>query len=231
ERRLGGGSRLAGKNFPNWLNASKNLKWLDVGCGNGASTKFRIERCAPASIIGIDPSQGQIDYARTRPRTKDAEFRVADAQALPFPDNSFDAASMALVIVFVPDPLKAAREMARVVRPGGITAAYMWEFPDGSPIAPLGAAMKALGFKPPERPNVEASARDAMHLAAGRAHRDRDRGDPHSRQLFQFRRVLGLEHRFGRSVRQGARRPDPGCARAIESAPAAAAPDCDGWEC
>src|SRR5262249_12668150 len=54
------------------------------------------------------------------------------------------------------------REMARVVRPGGITAAYMWEFPDGSPIAPLGAAMKALGFKPPERPNVEASARDAM---------------------------------------------------------------------
>ena len=162
ERLMDRWSRLAGEKFLNWLNASKNLKWLDVGCGNGAFTQLLIERCAPASIIGIDPSQGQIDYARTRPRTKDAEFRVADAQALPFPDNSFDAASMALVIVFVPDPLKAAREMARVVRPGGITAAYMWEFPDGSPIAPLGAAMKALGFKPPERPNVEASARDAM---------------------------------------------------------------------
>src|SRR5215813_3131948 len=81
ERLMGRWSRLAGEKFLNWLNASKNLKWLDVGCGNGAFTQLLIERCAPASIIGIDPSQGQIDYARTRPRTKDAEFRVADAQA------------------------------------------------------------------------------------------------------------------------------------------------------
>src|SRR5262249_47062278 len=107
-------------------------------------------------------AQGQIDYARTRPGAKGAEFRVADALALPFPDNSFDAASMALVIVFVPDPLKAVREMARVVRPGGLVAAYMWDFPHHTPLTPLGAAMKALGFEPPERPNAEASARDAM---------------------------------------------------------------------
>ena len=92
-----------------------------------------------------------------------AEFRVADAQALPVPDNSFDAAAMALVIVFVPDPMKAVREMARAVRPGGIVATYMWEFPDGFPPAPLVAAMKDLGLALPERPSVEASARDAMH--------------------------------------------------------------------
>ena len=97
-----------------------------------------------------------------RPGTKRAEFRVADAQALPFPDKSFDAAAMALVIVFIPDPAKAAREMARVVRPGGIVATYMWEFPDGFPLAPLAATMKDLGLTPPERPNVEASGRDAM---------------------------------------------------------------------
>ena len=162
ERLMGRWSRLAGEKFLDWVDAPKNLKWLDAGCGNGAFTEVLIARCAPASVIGVDPSEGQLAYARGRPGAKGAEFRVADAQALPFPDNSFDAASMALVIVFIPDPAKAARELARVVRPGGIAATYMWEFPNGFHLAPLAAAMKDLGHTPPERPNVEASTRDAM---------------------------------------------------------------------
>ena len=162
ERLMGRWSRRAGEKFLDWVDAPKNLKWLDVGCGNGAFTEVLIARSSPASLIGVDSSEGQLDYARGRPGTKRAEFRVADAQALPFPDNSFDAATMALVIVFVPDPVKAALELARVVRPGGIAATYMWEFPDGFPLAPLAAAMKDLGLTPPERPNVQASARDAM---------------------------------------------------------------------
>ena len=80
-----------------------------------------IARAAPAAVTGIDPSDGQIDYARTRPGTKLAQFRVGDAQALPFADDSFDAASMALVITFLSDPVKAAGEMARVVKPGGMS--------------------------------------------------------------------------------------------------------------
>jgi ubiquinone/menaquinone biosynthesis C-methylase UbiE len=162
ERLMGRWSRLAGEKFLDWVDAPKNLKWLDVGCGNGAFTEVLIARCSPAAVTGVDPAEGQLEYARRRPRTKRAEFRVADAQALPFPDDSFDAATMALVIVFVPDPAKAARELARVVRPGGTAATYMWEFPDGFPLAPLAAAMKDLELTPPERPNVQASARDAM---------------------------------------------------------------------
>src|ERR1700751_1158721 len=118
-------SRLAGEKFLDWLDAPKNQKWLDVGCGNGAFTEVLIARCAPAAVIGVDPSEGQLAYARGRPGAKRAEFRLADAQALPFPDRSFDAATMALVIVFVSDPVRAAREMARVVRSGGIAATYM----------------------------------------------------------------------------------------------------------
>jgi SAM-dependent methyltransferase len=162
ERLMGRWSRLAGEKFLDWLDAPKNLKWIDVGCGNGAFTEVLMARCVPASIVGVDPSEGQLAYARGRAGIKGAEFRVADAQSLPFPDNSFDAASMALVIVFIPDPVKAARELARVVRPGGIAATYMWEFPDGFHLAPLAAAMKDLGVTPPERPNVEASGREAM---------------------------------------------------------------------
>jgi len=132
ERLMGRWSRLAGEKFLDWLNAPKNLKWLDVGCGNGAFTEVLIARCSPASVLGVDPSEGQLDYARGRPGAKRAQFRVADAQALPFPDDSFDAATMALVIVFVADPVKAARELARVVRPGGIAATYIGNFPMAS---------------------------------------------------------------------------------------------------
>jgi SAM-dependent methyltransferase len=162
ERLMGRWSRLAGEKFLDWLAAPKNLRWLDVGCGNGAFTEVLIARCSPASVMGVDPSEGQLAYARGRPGAQRAKFRVADAQALPFPDNSFDAAAMALVLVFIPDPVKAARQLARVVRRGGVVATYMWEFPAGFPLTPLAAAMKELGLTPPERPNVEASRSDAM---------------------------------------------------------------------
>jgi len=162
ERLMGRWSRLVGDKFVDWLDPPKNLQWLDVGCGNGAFTEVLIARCAPAGVIGVDQSEGQLAFARGRPGTKGAEFRVADAHALPFVDNGFDAATMALVVAFLADPIKAARELARVVRPGGVVATYMWEFPDGFTLAPLAAAMKDLGLTPPQRPNVEASRRDAM---------------------------------------------------------------------
>jgi len=163
ERMMGRWSRLAGDKFIDWLDAPKGLRWIDVGCGNGAFTEMLIAKTAPAAVTGIDPSDGQIAYARTRPGTKTAEFRVADAQSLPFADKSFDAASMALVIAFIPDPVKAAKEMARVVKPGGTVATYMWDFDGGgSPISPIAAAMKSLGMPAPARPSENASRRDDM---------------------------------------------------------------------
>ena len=163
ERLMGRWSQLAGAKFLDWLDPPKGLHWVDVGCGNGAFTEVLIARVAPAAVTGIDPSDGQIDYARTRAGTKLAQFRVGDAQALPFADDSFDAASMALVITFLSDPVKAAREMARVVKPGGMVATYMWDIPGGGfPIRPLSVAMKSVGLEEPSRPNVEASRRESM---------------------------------------------------------------------
>ena len=162
QRLMGRWSQLAGAKFLDWLDPPKNLRWIDVGCGNGAFTEVLLARAAPAAVTGIDPSPGQIDYAQKRPTTKLAQFRVADAQALPFADNSFDAASMALVISFIPDPSKAASEMARVVKPGGTAATYMWDFDGGFPLEPLLRAMKSLDMPVQPRPSETASRESEM---------------------------------------------------------------------
>ena len=139
------------------------MRWLDVGCGNGAFTEALIARAAPAAIAGVDPSEDQLAFARKRPGAKGAEFRVSDAESLPFPDRHFDGATMALVISFLSDPAKAIAEMARVVKPGGPVATYMWDFEGvGGPQQPLNRALAALGLAPPPLPSAKAARRDAL---------------------------------------------------------------------
>jgi SAM-dependent methyltransferase len=163
ERLMGRWSRLAGEIFLDWFDIPANVRWLDAGCGNGAFTAALIARCAPVEVIGIDPSEGQVSFARTRPEAKSAQFRIGDAQALPFGDDRFDVAVMALVITFLSDPGKAVSEMARVVRPGGWVGTYMWDVPGGgTPVHPIYVAMESLGMPSPRPPGAEVSRRDAM---------------------------------------------------------------------
>jgi len=157
---MGRWSRLAGEIFLDWFDIPANVRWLDVGCGNGAFTAALIARCAPAEVIGIDPSEGQLSFARTRPGAKSAQFRIGDAQALPFGDDRFDVAVMALVITFLSDP---GKEMARVVRPGGWVGTYMWDVPGGgTPVHPIYVAMESLGMPSPRPPDAAVSRRDTL---------------------------------------------------------------------
>lgn len=119
ERLMGIWSRTVGQVFLDWLSPSPGQRWADIGCGNGAFTEAILRKCAPAKVDGIDSSEGQLAYARTRAGVQGAIFRQGDARALPYADASFDIAVMALVIHFVPDPARGVAEMARVVRPGG----------------------------------------------------------------------------------------------------------------
>ncbi|HET9715726.1 MAG TPA: class I SAM-dependent methyltransferase [Pseudolabrys sp.] len=150
ERQMGRWSRLAGAIFLDWLAVPNGLRWLDVGCGNGAFTETLIARCAPAAVHAVDPSQAQVAYAASRRRANNAQFGVGDSMALPYSNGSFDVAVMALVISFVSDPARAVSEMVRVVRPGGWVAAYMWDIPGGGlPLAPLRKAVVAAGLPAP----------------------------------------------------------------------------------
>ena len=66
ERMMGVWSRHAGEIFLDWVAPATGLHWVDVGCGNGAFTELLVKRCAPAMIDGVEPSEGQLDYARKR---------------------------------------------------------------------------------------------------------------------------------------------------------------------
>jgi len=158
ERMMGTWSRIAGQVFLDWLTPARGLRWIDVGCGNGAFTELLAERCAPAGILGIDPSEAQLAFARSRHTADIAQFQKGDAMALPFADNSFDAAVMALVIFFVPEPPTAIAEMARVVRLGGLVVSYAWDMENGGfPNEPILAEMRAMGLSPTRPPSPAAS--------------------------------------------------------------------------
>jgi SAM-dependent methyltransferase len=163
ERMMGAWSRLAGDEFLHWLVPGRGLKWIDVGCGNGAFTELIVAKTAPAEVWGIDPSEGQLAYARTRRGVETVQFQRGDAMALPFPARSFDVAIMALVIFFVPDPAKGLAEMARVVAPGGTVAAYIWDMAGGGfPLEPILAELRNAGFSPARPPSAEVSKMEAL---------------------------------------------------------------------
>ncbi|MXP65171.1 SAM-dependent methyltransferase [Roseomonas sp. M0104] len=128
---VGRWSRRVAKEFLAWLGVPPGEDWLDLGCGTGALTEAILADHAPASVLGIDPSEGFLAHARHQVTDPRAAFRQGDAQALPVPDASFGAVVSGLVLNFVPDPAKAVAEMRRAARPGGTLAAYVWDYADG----------------------------------------------------------------------------------------------------
>ncbi|HTM01644.1 MAG TPA: class I SAM-dependent methyltransferase [Candidatus Omnitrophota bacterium] len=130
---IGRWSRLVARSFLDWLDAPVGRHWLDVGCGPGALAQTILDRMRPASILGVDPSAAFIEYARAHVRrdglsAEAVSFQVGDARALPVGDASRDAVVSGLVLNFVPGPERAVAEMARATSPGGIAAAYVWDY-------------------------------------------------------------------------------------------------------
>ena len=150
---MGRWSRSAGTVFLDWLALAKNARWLDVGCGTGVFTQLVLDTASPKAVSAVDPTPVQIDYARRQAAGQRADFQVADSQALPFPDNSFDVVVSALVINFIPDRPKALGEMRRVGRAGGTVAGYVWDFAgERSPGSILRAGLRAIGIELPGVP-------------------------------------------------------------------------------
>jgi SAM-dependent methyltransferase len=94
---------------------------LEVGCGPGALTAVLATRFGASAVAAVEPSEPFT--AACRARVPGADVRAAGAEALPFPEDAFEAVLSQLVLSFVGDPPRAIAEMLRVVRPGGTVAA------------------------------------------------------------------------------------------------------------
>jgi ubiquinone/menaquinone biosynthesis C-methylase UbiE len=132
ERYVGRWSRLVARAFLQWLGVPPHSRWLDVGCGPGALTETILSAASPTAVTGIDPSDQYIAFARARIKDSRVTLEVGNAMAMAAQTPTYDAAVAGLVLNFVPDADTAVAEMARVTRPGGLVAAYVWDYAEGN---------------------------------------------------------------------------------------------------
>lgn len=122
---------MLAQEFVEWLDLPVGLRWLDICCGSGVITEAIVECNAPASVVGVDVSPEQINFARQHRARPNVTFEVADALALPFA-ASFDVAVCGLGLNYLPNPSKGLKEFCRVVRSGGTIAVYVWDYAHGA---------------------------------------------------------------------------------------------------
>jgi len=127
EAYVGRWSRQVAPRFLEWLHQPPGLRWLDVGCGTGALSAAILEVASPATVDGVDPSEGFLEAAVVELGTR-VTFHRASAEALPVDDASMDVVVSGLALNFVPDPERGLAEMTRVAVDGGVVAAYVWDY-------------------------------------------------------------------------------------------------------
>lgn len=125
---MGRWSRLLAGEFIRFVGISDGARVLDVGCGTGSVVDAIVTATRPDEVVGVDGSPGFLQLARDRFRDPRVRFETGDAQNLSFGDGAFTSAVAMLVLNFVPDPARAAREMRRVTRGGGHVGACVWDY-------------------------------------------------------------------------------------------------------
>ncbi|MBC8058050.1 MAG: class I SAM-dependent methyltransferase [Rhizobiales bacterium] len=134
---------------------------LDVAAGNGNATLAAARR--GCKVTSTDYVASLLDRGAERARAErfDIAFKVADVEALPFEDASFDVVLSTFGVMFAPDHAKSAAEMARVCRPGGRIGLANWT-PEGF----IGQLFKVLGRHMPPPAGVQPPSRwgVASHL-------------------------------------------------------------------
>ena len=127
---------------------------LDVACGSGTLALVAARRYCQVTGLDYVPSLITRATARAEVTGYDVDFRVGDAQALPFPDDSFDVVLSVYGVQFAPDQVQAATELLRVCKPGG-TIGLAGPIPEGW----SGDWFAAHGTYMPSPPNVDSPLR------------------------------------------------------------------------
>src|SRR5207342_2642742 len=126
---MGRYSRVLAPKFARAAEVAAGQDVLDVGCGPGALTAVLAGVVGADHVAAADPTEPFVEQCRAR--VPGADVRLAQAEALPFADESFDRTIAQLVFHFVSDPIASVGEMKRVTRTGGKVAACVWDFTGG----------------------------------------------------------------------------------------------------
>jgi SAM-dependent methyltransferase len=125
DRFMGRYSTQLASEFADFAGVRAPQRALDVGAGTGALTDELVRRLGEENVAAAEPS---VDYAATlRTRFPRVDVCEAVAEELPWEEDRFDCSLAQLIVVFLNDAKLAARELARVTRPGGVVATCMWE--------------------------------------------------------------------------------------------------------
>ena len=127
ERYVGRWSRRVAPMFLDWLRARPGAAWADVGCGTGALSATILDRCAPSSVTGVEPSPGFLKTAGQNLGDR-ATLHQGSATSIPLDDASVDYTVSGLVLNFVADAPAAIVEMSRITSRDGVVAAYVWDY-------------------------------------------------------------------------------------------------------
>lgn len=116
---------------------------LIIGCGTGLDLPL-LPAGPRITAVDLTPAMVYRTTARAARRKRPLEAMVMNGQALAFPDATFDAVLLHLVLAVVPDPIACAREAARVLRPGGRASIFDKWLPEGATPSPLRRALNAV---------------------------------------------------------------------------------------
>jgi SAM-dependent methyltransferase len=125
---MGRWSRQLAPRFVAWLDIPAGAHWLDVGCGTGALTTAICSHADPASVLGCDPAEPLLDYARSHSHDARASFVIAAVGGLPRRADGYDSVTSSLALNFFPDPSAAVREMQGLTATGGTVSACVWDY-------------------------------------------------------------------------------------------------------
>lgn len=118
------------------LPVSERLRVLEVACGTGIVTRrLRDALAASATVVATDLNEAMIAHAQQAVPAAGVVWRQADAQSLPFADDSFDLLVCQFGFMFLPDRVQGFREARRVLAGGGLLLASIWHSMEANPFA------------------------------------------------------------------------------------------------
>jgi len=145
--------QIVGEQLAETVDVRAGERVLDVAAGNGNATLAAARRFA--EVTSTDYVPALLDKGRERARAEgfEVQFEVADAEALPFADASFDVVLSTFGVMFTPDHARSAAEMLRVLRPGGRIGLANWT-PEGF----IGRLFKTIGAHLPPPAGLKSPA-------------------------------------------------------------------------